>query len=64
MPLVIESGCINCELCVPECPNGSISLAETGYYAIDATACTECEGYYDQPNCIEVCPLGVVVKLS
>ncbi|KFZ29338.1 ferredoxin [Pseudidiomarina atlantica] len=56
MPVVIDSDCINCDLCVPECPNEAIEMG-AAHYVVNAAKCTECEGYYDQPACIPVCPV-------
>ena len=52
----INEECIVCGACEPECPNGAIRNADT-IYVIDATKCTECVGAYEQPRCIEVCPI-------
>ena len=31
-------------------------------FQIDPDLCTECEGFYAQPTCVEVCPIDVVIK--
>lgn len=56
MPVVIDSDCINCDMCVPECPNDAITMGKQ-HYVVDVDKCTECEGFYDQPACIPVCPI-------
>ena len=56
MALMITDECINCDVCEPECPNGAISLGEE-IYVIDPALCTECVGHYDNPQCVEVCPV-------
>jgi len=61
MSLLITDECINCDVCEPECPNTAISQGEE-IYEIDATLCTECVGHYDEPQCIEVCPVDCIVK--
>lgn len=61
MALKILSGCINCDMCEPECPNQAISMGEK-VYEINPDLCTECVGYYDNPTCISVCPLDVIIK--
>lgn len=61
MALKILSGCINCDMCEPECPNLAISMGEK-VYEINPDLCTECVGYYDNPTCISVCPLDVIIK--
>lgn len=52
----INEECIVCGACEPECPNEAIRNADT-IYLIDAVKCTECVGAYEQPRCIEVCPI-------
>ena len=60
MALIITDECINCDVCEPECPNGAISQGEE-IYQIDASLCTECVGHYNEPQCIEVCPVDCIV---
>ena len=59
MSLLITDQCINCDVCLPECPNDAIwydpSLVE--FYVIDGDKCTECVGHFDTPQCVEVCPM-------
>lgn len=59
MALIIYDECINCDVCEPECPNGAIAQGEE-IYIIDSTLCTECVGHYDEPQCIEVCPVDCI----
>lgn len=61
MALKILSGCINCDMCEPECPNKAIYMGEK-IYEINPDLCTECVGFYEQPTCISVCPLDVIIK--
>ena len=56
MSLIITDDCINCDVCEPECPNEAISPGEE-IYEIDMNKCTECVGHYDEPQCVEVCPV-------
>ncbi|AHF00945.1 ferredoxin [Thiomicrospira aerophila AL3] len=60
MALKILSGCINCDMCEPECPNQAISMGEK-IYEINPDLCTECVGFYDKPTCISVCPIDVII---
>lgn len=60
MAYKITEDCINCGACEPECPNQAIS-AGAERYEIDPNKCTECVGYYDQPQCAAVCPTGACV---
>ncbi|CUS48049.1 MAG: 4Fe-4S dicluster domain [Idiomarinaceae bacterium HL-53] len=63
MALLITEDCINCDLCAPECPNDAITMG-TLIYQINPKLCTECEGYYDTPQCIPVCPVESIVSLK
>ena len=60
MSLIITDDCINCDVCEPECPNEAISPGEE-IYEIDMNKCTECVGHYDEPQCVEVCPVDCCV---
>ena len=60
MALIITDECINCDVCEPECPNEAISQGEE-IYEIDSKKCTECVGHYDEPQCVEVCPVDCIV---
>jgi ferredoxin len=59
MSLLITDQCINCDVCEPECPNDAISQGEE-IYVIDPKRCTECVGHFDQPQCVEVCPVDCI----
>lgn len=60
MALMITSDCINCDVCVPECPNEAISQGDE-IYVIDSAKCTECVGHFDESQCIEVCPADCII---
>lgn len=60
MALMITDACINCDVCEPECPNEAIYQG-VEIFEIDAKRCTECVGHYEQPQCIEVCPVDCIV---
>jgi ferredoxin len=60
MALKIVKGCINCDMCEPECPNKAITFGAK-IYEIDPDLCTECVGFYDTPTCISVCPLDCII---
>jgi len=59
MALMITSECINCDVCEPECPNQAISMGEA-FYEIDQGKCTECVGHFDEPQCVQVCPVACI----
>lgn len=60
MALKITRDCISCEVCVPECPNEAIFMGPQIFH-IDPDKCTECVGYYKQPQCLKVCPVDCIV---
>ncbi len=60
MALLINDECINCAACVDECPNEAISEGDE-IYVINPDLCTECVGFYDEPQCADVCPVEACV---
>jgi ferredoxin len=60
MALFITDECINCDVCEPECPNEAISPGDE-IYVIEPKQCTECVGHYDEPQCVEVCPVDCII---
>lgn len=60
MAYKITEECISCGVCEPECPNEAISEGES-IYIIDPSKCTECVGYFDEPQCASVCPVDCCV---
>jgi len=59
--LIITEECVNCGVCEPECPNNAITEGDD-IYVIDPARCTECVGHYDEPQCVEVCPVDCIPK--
>ena len=59
MALLINSKCINCDMCDPECPNQAITMGAE-IFEIDPAKCTECIGHYDAPTCVSVCPIRCI----
>jgi len=59
MALKINELCVNCDVCEPACPNQAISQGET-IYVIDPSRCTECVGHFDEPQCVQVCPVNCI----
>lgn len=59
MALMITDECINCDVCEPECPNEAIFLGPE-IYQIDPAKCTECVGHFDEPQCVQVCPVACI----
>lgn len=60
MALIITDECIACDACVADCPNEAISEGDP-IYVIDPDLCTECVGFYDEPQCVTVCPVDSIV---
>ena len=59
MALMITDECINCDVCEPECPNDAIYMG-VEIYEIDPHKCTECVGHFDEPQCVQVCPVACI----
>ncbi len=59
MALMITDECINCDVCEPECPNQAIYLGPE-IYQIDPDKCTECVGHFNEPQCVQVCPVACI----
>lgn len=64
MVYTIKDGCIVCDSCRPQCPNGAIkpSEREEGYW-IDPTLCDGCRDL-EAPQCVEVCDVGSLTPLQ
>jgi len=74
MALLITDACINCGACEPECPNSAIYGGGQNwflngkshkpiigeYFYIVPDKCTECVGFYDEPQCMAVCPVDCI----
>jgi ferredoxin len=59
---IIASTCTGCSACEPECPNVAIS-EKGGVFKINPDLCTECEGQFDAPQCVSVCPVdGCIIQ--
>ncbi len=59
MALKITAECINCDVCEPVCPNRAIAQG-MDIYEIDPARCTECVGHFDEPQCVQVCPVACI----
>jgi len=59
MALMITDECINCDVCEPECPNQAIRMGDD-FYEIAPDKCTECVGHFDEPQCVQVCPVACI----
>lgn len=75
MALKINEDCINCGACEPSCPNTAIypngepwelngqkfDPISADFYYIVPDKCTECVGFYDEPQCKTVCPVDCII---
>jgi len=59
--MMITDECIVCDACLADCPNGAISEG-TDKYTINPDLCTECVGFADASQCVDVCPEDCIVK--
>jgi ferredoxin len=57
---MITDECIACDACREECPNEAIEEGDP-IYLIDWDTCSECVGSFDEPQCIEVCPVDCII---
>ncbi|NQS98655.1 MAG: 4Fe-4S binding protein [candidate division Zixibacteria bacterium] len=62
-PIEDADECINCGACEPECPVEAIIEGDE-FFEIDPDICVECEGHFDEPQCIEVCPVDCIFKIE
>jgi ferredoxin len=45
-------------------PSGANGFYSNDYFYIVPDKCAECEGSYDAPKCIEVCPVDCIVPIN
>lgn len=57
---ILESECIACAACEPECPNGAISPVDSTF-VIDPVLCDECAATGGDSACKAVCPVEAIV---
>ena len=62
MALFITDECIDCAICVAECPNNAI-FSGAKHCEIDPDRCTKCEGFFAKPQCQEVCPVDCILPI-
>lgn len=49
------SSCTGCSACESACPNGAI-FEKSFEFFINPAKCTECIGFFDEPQCVAICP--------
>ncbi|CEL12331.1 Ferredoxin [Candidatus Portiera aleyrodidarum] len=60
MSLLITNDCINCDVCELTCPNNAIFPGEE-FYEINPELCNECIGFFNHPQCQQVCPVACII---
>jgi len=55
MAFKITDDCVNCGVCLDECPTNAIIMGKDRY-EIEAANCNDCGA------CVEVCPVNAVVE--
>ena len=59
MALMINDECTSCGLCIEECLMNAISEGDP-IYVVNPDKCTECAGFYNEPQCVKVCPADAI----
>ena len=59
MELMVTYEGINRDVCGPESPNQASYLVQE-IYEIGPSKCTECVGHFDEPQCVQVCPVACI----
>jgi len=54
--MIKETRCTGCSACMNECPNDAIYEKDFIFH-IDPVKCTECIGFFDEPQCAGICPM-------
>ena len=62
MALIITDDCISCNACIGECPTNAIYEEIDVIFKIDPKLCTECVGYYKEPQCVYACIVDAIVQ--
>ncbi|UCE04915.1 MAG: ferredoxin [bacterium] len=53
--------CTDCGRCPPVYPVGAISGGKD-YYEIDPETCCDCKGFFEDPLCVEECPIEGAIR--
>jgi ferredoxin len=61
MALKINDDCISCGACISECPVEAIGEGAE-HTEIDASKCVECNGHFNEPQCVNACPVDAIHK--
>lgn len=60
MAYKISSDCQGCDICRPQCPTNAIQV-EDGDFWINPVLCNNCEGFFDEPQCVVACAVNVPI---
>lgn len=58
-----ESTCTGCSACQNECPNNAI-VEKNFMFSIDASKCTECIGFFEEAQCVAICPMPKTILIN
>lgn len=76
--LLITDDCINCRACDTICPSNAIypggkdyilnnkkyKAPVKEYYYIVPEKCSLCEGVYEAPECVSICPMDAIKEIK
>ncbi len=61
---IVAAECIACGDCLPVCPTNAIKEGKI-VFSINPDTCTECDGDFDEPQCVDVCEIaGCIIPLN
>lgn len=58
-----ETTCTGCSACQFECPNHAI-VEKNFLFSIDPTKCTECVGFFEEAQCVAICPIPRTISIN
>ena len=61
MPHKINNKCKKAGECKKVCPVDAIAEGDP-IYVINPDMCTECVGFYSEPQCVKVCPVDAILQ--
>ncbi len=63
MAYTIPPSCVNCGVCLPECPTGAIQIDENNEHWVEPGLCSDCENLNEKPPCVQSCPDNLPLPL-
>jgi ferredoxin len=61
--MIKDSRCTGCSACQNECPNSAI-VEKNFLFSIDPMKCTECIGFFAEPQCVAICPIPKTININ